>query len=316
MDKPSDSAFSYHPPPEGDISLKSSDGVVFLAHSLLLRLASSVFADMFSTATQKDVVELSDDSESVSLMLRFIYPPVFMDDLPIELLEKSLHIGQKYDVSGIATSVDHILVSRMRTKDSFICSSPIHAFCLAGRYGLPKTRQATAEALRPGCFSFNDTKDVLLLAQGHATAAGPIGLLGAHCIRIQRLADVLFRNRQGVIFPSTIENDYPEGRIMMCRRCFDETGYDFEVSKVYVPSWVVQWTITAFCDLTSRPSNECNHLFEFSILDTISSEPHVCPGCISAAHSALDGNLFRVWAKEARHRVNETLREVECLYNF
>ncbi|KAG9119963.1 hypothetical protein FRC07_004759, partial [Ceratobasidium sp. 392] len=56
--------FSYQPPAGGDISLKSSDGVVFLAHSVLLGMSSSVFSDMLSTASPSDVIELGDDAES------------------------------------------------------------------------------------------------------------------------------------------------------------------------------------------------------------------------------------------------------------
>ncbi|KAG9077569.1 hypothetical protein FS749_010532, partial [Ceratobasidium sp. UAMH 11750] len=87
-------AFSYQPPAGGNLSLKSADGAIFLVHSVLLGMASSVFADMFSAANRSDVVELTDDAESLSLMLRFIYPPTFMDDLPLVLIEKSLRIAQ------------------------------------------------------------------------------------------------------------------------------------------------------------------------------------------------------------------------------
>ncbi|KAG8693561.1 hypothetical protein FRC09_010427 [Ceratobasidium sp. 395] len=216
MDMTFDSTFSYHPPPGGDISLKSSDGDVFLAHSILLQLGSSVFADMFSTATQSNIIELSDDSESVSLMLRFIYPPPFLDNLPIELLETGLRVAQKYDIGGIVTSIDHILSSQSPNKNCFILSNPIHALCLAIEYELPKTRKTAAEAVRPGRFTFNCVDQIKLLAETYASAAGVVGLLGEHCIRTQCLSDLLLGQRKDILAPYTTEHKYVEGKLMIC----------------------------------------------------------------------------------------------------
>ncbi|KAG8763428.1 hypothetical protein FRC12_008553 [Ceratobasidium sp. 428] len=316
MDTEFDSAFSYHPPPGGDISLKSSNGDIFLAHSLILRLASSVFADMFSTATQKDVVELSDDAESVSLMLRFIYPPPFLESLPAELLEKSLRIAQKYDVGAIITSIDHVLVSQSSHGSGLTYSDPIDLFCLAVKYGLPKTQIAAAEAIRPGHYAFKTVSQIKLLAETYANAAGAIGLLGAHCIHTYHLSDLLFGNHRYLLHPDTEEEEYIEGRIMMCRPCYDHAGYDSINPNDYVPIWFVHWTTLAFRDLSSKPLEECGRLFNFSILETISMEPNTCRQCLDAAHAALGGSAFRSWAQTTREMLYGRLRGIEVLYNL
>ncbi|KAG9119964.1 hypothetical protein FRC07_004760 [Ceratobasidium sp. 392] len=316
MDTTSNSAFSYQPPPGGDISLKSSDGVVFLAHSLLLRLGSSVFADMFSTATQNDVIELSDDAESVSLMLRFIYPPVFMDNLSTELLEKSLCIAQKYDVSRIITAVDHILMTHSPNKKSLVRSQPIRAFCLAAKYGLPKTQKAVEEAIRPGHHAFHNTKEIKFLANAYPNAAGLIGLLGAHCVQTKRLSDLLFGLRNRLIVPNVTEEECSEGRVMMCRRCFLDRGYEYGEYNDYEPTWFIRWAIAAFQGLASRPLVECDYLFGFSILDSISGDSSVCCDCVNAAHTACNGDVFRLWAEHAKKEVLKAVEGVECLYEF
>ncbi|KAG8682109.1 hypothetical protein FRC09_017010, partial [Ceratobasidium sp. 395] len=316
MDTTSGSTFSYQPPSGGDISLRSSNGDIFLAHSLILRLASSVFADMFSTATQNDMIELSDDSESISLMLRFIYPPPFLDPLPVGLLEKSLRIAQKYDVGEIITSIDHILVSQSSRGSGLTYSNPIDLFCLAVKYGLPKTQITAAEAIRPGHYTFESVSQIKQLAETYANAAGVIGLLGAHCIHTHHLSDLLF-GPQNILCPETEEDDYIEGRVMMCRRCFDYSGYDFTVSGDYAPIWFARWTVLAFRDLSSKPLEECSHLFDFSILETMSLELNCCRQCLDAAHAALGGDAFRGWAQNTRDILSKRLHGgIEVLYNL
>ncbi|KAG9109147.1 hypothetical protein FRC07_008363 [Ceratobasidium sp. 392] len=316
MDTTSESTFFYHPPSGGDISLRSSDGTVFLAHSLLLRLGSSVFADMFSTATQSDVIELSDDAESISLMLRFIYPPVFMDSLSTALLEKSLCIAQKYDVSGITTAVDHILVTQSPNQDSLFRSEPIRAFCLAAKYGLPKTQKVIEEAIRPGHHVFCDPKEIKWLANAHPNSARLISLLGAHCMQAKLLSELLLGDRRWTIFPNVTAERCSDGQIMMCRRCFEDRGHEYGEETNYAPSWFIQWTITAFLSLTSRPLAECNYLFEGSILGSISEDAGICHDCLSAAHAALDGIMFRVWARKVKAKIWSVIKDVECLYEL
>ncbi|KAG9124829.1 hypothetical protein FRC07_010087 [Ceratobasidium sp. 392] len=124
----------------GDVSLKSSDGAIYVTHSVFLALASPVFAGMFSPAAQKDVVELEEDAESVSLMLRFVYPPAFLGDLSLPLLKKSLHMAQKYHIDGILTTVDYI-ISRSFDENISLQLDPIETFELASTYQLKTARR-------------------------------------------------------------------------------------------------------------------------------------------------------------------------------
>ncbi|KAF8603552.1 hypothetical protein BDV93DRAFT_523316 [Ceratobasidium sp. AG-I] len=62
------------PPLGGDLTLRSNDGVEFLVHSVILGVASSAFAGLLAVGTNKDVVNLSENAETLSHILKFIYP--------------------------------------------------------------------------------------------------------------------------------------------------------------------------------------------------------------------------------------------------
>ncbi|QRW00826.1 The BTB (BR-C, ttk and bab)/POZ (Pox virus and Zinc finger) domain [Ceratobasidium sp. AG-Ba] len=148
-----DDPFTYQPPPGGDVTLECADGATFLVHSTLLGLASPVLADMISSA-QAGRINLSDSAESVSLMLRFIYPPTFLQLLPTTQLEESLRIAQKYDVQGIKNAVDHIIAFHPQGRESLAHSNPVQMFSIAATYGLPNTQKTTLEVLQCENFEF------------------------------------------------------------------------------------------------------------------------------------------------------------------
>ncbi|QRW15333.1 The BTB (BR-C, ttk and bab)/POZ (Pox virus and Zinc finger) domain [Ceratobasidium sp. AG-Ba] len=213
------STFSYQTPAGGDVSIKSNNGDNFVVHSILLRLASSVFADTLSTASQSHTIDLTDDTESVSLMLRFIYPPAFMDILSISQFEKSLRMAQKYDIAGIITSIDHLL-SHSSNLETLTHSDLIHAFCLAVDYGLPKTLQSTREFMQPGYFRYYDPRQIESLVKASSSGAVAVRMLGAHCVWTCSLIDLLLDPDENIL-PYADESDISESDIMMCIGCYE-----------------------------------------------------------------------------------------------
>ncbi|KAG8746126.1 hypothetical protein FRC10_005992 [Ceratobasidium sp. 414] len=294
--------FSFEPPPGGDISLKSADGVV---------CATAVFADMFSTATQNDIIELTDDAESVSLMLHFIYPPSFLDALPAALLEKSLRIAQKYDINGTTISLDYA-ISHFSDKDSPIHSDLIYALCLAATYGLPQTQRAVTEAARHGDFELRDPEQIERLAKAFPApgAASVIGLLGARCIQTRSLRNLLLGHTGGIL-PKT-GNDEP----MMCDECVSDEEFPYEESVPYRPSWLNAWCLRAHWDLTNQPLDQASRVFHVSSLDALYGDSDVCRACIDATHHARGGEVFNLWAQKVENKVKEIFDSVEPLYNL
>ncbi|QRW00824.1 The BTB (BR-C, ttk and bab)/POZ (Pox virus and Zinc finger) domain [Ceratobasidium sp. AG-Ba] len=311
--------FSYQPPPGGDITIKSADGTTFMVHSVLLGLASSVFADMISTATQQDAVELSDDAESISLMLRFIYPPSFLDELSFGLLEKSLRIAQKYDIKGIIDSVDCLIAFHPRGDGGLIRSDTVRTFCLASTYGLSNTRKAAIKALRPENFRFINSKDIKPIAETFPSAAAAIGLLGAHCIRTAKLLDVLLGDLARPYLPSVPLGEEIHAKPMMCNRCFTSHIWysDEQGRRSYEPGWLIYWAVMAFGQLATRPYTDCATLFKVDSLDVIAAQPGVCQECINVTRRVdFESNAFRHWAVHIKTAVEKIFSDIEQLYGL
>ncbi|EJF59655.1 hypothetical protein BD309DRAFT_492868 [Dichomitus squalens] len=104
---------------DADIVLRSSDGVEFLVHKRLLRIASRVLTQLIPLARmpppssssgrrhkkERPVLDLADSSENLDLFLRFIYP----------ILEPSIMLNEVYTILELSTKYDAPSVAqRMR----------------------------------------------------------------------------------------------------------------------------------------------------------------------------------------------------------
>ena len=132
----SDEMFNW---PDGDVILRTTHGTEtrdFRVHKLFLSFTSPVFKDMFtipqpsSSASDVDIVDLSDPPRALELILRFIYPsPVspVVEDLTI--VSEALNLADKYDIE----------VARSRLRSSLrelAKTEPLRVYAIACRLGL------------------------------------------------------------------------------------------------------------------------------------------------------------------------------------
>ncbi|KAG8746127.1 hypothetical protein FRC10_005993 [Ceratobasidium sp. 414] len=303
--------FSYQPPPGGDVSLKSRDGTIFLAHSAFLALASPVFAGMFSAATKKDVVELGEDAESVSLMLRFIYPPAFLGDLSLPLLRKSLYMAQKYNIDGILTTVDYV-ISRSFGEDTSLQLDPVQTFELASVYRLKAAQKVAGKFIE----QLRSHEDVERLAKALPNHSSIIGLLGAQSARTQALVVLLADHQSNLYAPSaTWGYGVDQYMIMMCHNCIERLVPELQPGMPYYPVWLYCWCAVALRELVDKPLAECEHVFHISVLHEI-SEYNVCRDCVEAAREAGGGEVFKTWVQEKKDEVRGVFASVEPLYSL
>ena len=154
---------SFAPPPfdeasDGDVVLKSSDGVLFRVHKVILSLASPFFRDMFSlpqTGTPLDgagsgpIIPFTESSETIDTLLRVIYPSEDPDPKLVQEIEGVVEAAIKYDMQKC--------ISVMRKK-LILCASkePIRVFMIACKNRLADVASAAAHLSlrRPILYSF------------------------------------------------------------------------------------------------------------------------------------------------------------------
>ncbi|KAG8747674.1 hypothetical protein FRC10_000217 [Ceratobasidium sp. 414] len=185
MSESADQNFSFRPPAGGDVSLKSSDGTIFVVHSLLLSLASKVFSDMFASTTKADVVELAEDAEAISLMLAFIYPVVRPPVDTIPLLEKAMLVAHKYDVEGLAKSLEQ------NQQRALIRCDPARVFRLAADYGFREMQTLAAMLIGSSKLDLLEVDGLLQFSKEFPGSAHIIGVVGAQGARARILDGLL-----------------------------------------------------------------------------------------------------------------------------
>lgn len=305
--------FSYEPPSGGDVTLKSRDGVVFTAHSSFLTLASPVFAAMFEAA-QKKVFQACDDAESISLMLRFVYPPAFLGDLSLPLLKKALIMAKKYKIEGMLSTIDYI-ISHSFDANSMAKLDPVKTFALAAEYKLKSGQKAAAKSIG----LFRDSGDFERFARSFPQHSSIVGVLGAQAMRTKALVKVLTSPRGLIARPPTIS--WAEGGylidpdIAICDDCISKLWGEIEPDTEYFPDWMYRWAAMALGELVDKPLDKCEHLFHVSVLREI-GDSYCCEDCVKAAREAQGGECFRSWAEAMKREVKDELEKFGSLYEL
>ncbi|KAI0642184.1 hypothetical protein C8Q79DRAFT_1013484 [Trametes meyenii] len=132
---------------DADFVLRSSDQVDFHVHRVILTMASSVFETMLTlpqpegnTKIERPLVDVSEDSETLDVLLRVCYPTSAPELRDIPLLRKVLEAANKYDIPAVLT-----LVKKAMVQPELLDSDPLRIFVIACRFGMEPEAQAAAK---------------------------------------------------------------------------------------------------------------------------------------------------------------------------
>ncbi|KAJ7605380.1 hypothetical protein DFH06DRAFT_1067944 [Mycena polygramma] len=136
-------------PDDGDVILRSSDGVDFYVQRAILSLMSPIFRTMFSipqptpAAAAVPVVDLQENSSSLDKALRFFYPAAEQIVATLQDLHEIIEILiSKYDMQSL------VPMAKMHLK-TYIEANPIGVYAVAFSYHWEDVgRMAAAECLK------------------------------------------------------------------------------------------------------------------------------------------------------------------------
>ncbi|KAG8745677.1 hypothetical protein FRC10_007374 [Ceratobasidium sp. 414] len=136
-----------------------------------------------------EVIDLAEDSETLSVMLAYIYPSGVPPPLgSFGLLEKSLEVAQKYDLKAILERLDRALSTESSYKE-LIQSDPLRTFHLSVTYGLQQSQTVAIREVQPKHCDLSSINDIVQLAKVYPGSSHVIALMGVQAAR----AEILFR---------------------------------------------------------------------------------------------------------------------------
>lgn len=310
----------FHPPPGGDVTLRSSDGIEFPIHSVILGVASPVFANLLAVGTKKHVIELSETADTISLMLRFIYPNTKLPRVnDFDMLCQCLRAAQKYDLAGMLENVDEQLTINTGPQ-SLLHLDPSRAHQLALEFNLSNTKVAAAPLAITGGTDFCDHSRLPELAK-HYPSASLIRLAALQGTRAKIIADVLFNFYKHPISPAK-ENPcmFYNLSCKSCQQWLKEcqgTSTRGGFYSLSPPSWVLAWSILIYETLLSAPLDKSDHLFDAVILEKFEGLSHVCQDCLADFwQRRKQRSVFNGWAAGVKDVLKQRLDSVHHLYNL
>ncbi|KAI0352401.1 hypothetical protein OH77DRAFT_1409265, partial [Trametes cingulata] len=130
---------------DADIVLRSSDGIDFYVHRIILSLASPVFATMLALPqppgahVERPVVDMSEDSQTLDIFLRVCYPEPAPEIPSLHLLREVLGAAMKYDAAAVmALAKDSMVLPHL------VDENPLDIFVMACCFGLEAQAQEAA----------------------------------------------------------------------------------------------------------------------------------------------------------------------------
>ncbi|KAB5595492.1 hypothetical protein CTheo_1169 [Ceratobasidium theobromae] len=296
-------------PSGGDLTIQSGCGVDFQVHSVILKLASPIFDSMVVVAATKDVVKLSENAKTISLILRFIYPGKKTPTMTsLDMASDCLHMAQKYDMSGVIKNLDEQIASNA-LPHRLLSSNPMCVYQLAVQFDLRDTKIAAAQFVSVNQLDVCDPQAIpkLICNHYHPSLIRMVALQGA---RAKILSNVLFNFGKAPILP-TSSTFYYDLSCSTCQKSMDA----LDPSARTPPSWVLAWVRMVYDHLLVAPLKGADGFFRASVLLAFEGAGGICQGCFKDfLRFDKQRPIFEQWARGVEKVLKGKLEVLELLY--
>ena len=136
--------------PDADLMICTPDNVQYRVHKLILREASSFFADMLAlpalvppkSAIAVDAIDVAEPSVTWDQILRIAYAIPPLEPIPHDRLWHLFEVTKKYDMPGVRWALGQVLAGIPYTSEE----NTLRAYILAYTFGFPDIAAAAARA--------------------------------------------------------------------------------------------------------------------------------------------------------------------------
>jgi hypothetical protein len=202
--------------PRADLVLRSSDGVNFRVFKLILSLASSVFADMFtlplppssqSPSDEPPVTLLPEDAETLDMALRYFYPVPSPEVVTLREARILLEFARKYQADVIKHSLMRFLTDTSER-------DPVGVYALASAYDCHDiATKALQSSLMVPIYHLHSPE------LQHSTTREQHDALIQHHISCGRVASAVSMRRKWIPENSNLTTTSRDGKGFGCSSC-------------------------------------------------------------------------------------------------
>ncbi|KAG8733500.1 hypothetical protein FRC11_005671 [Ceratobasidium sp. 423] len=261
----SEFARGFGPNDGGEFTIRSKENVEFYVHPALLSVASPVFKDLMSVGSGERVVELTEDAQTIRLMLTFLYHQHSSGVESFDLAVKGFEVARKYEIDPMTEWLKSLF--RLETSPLYMRNHPLEVYDVASLYGF----NDVADACYDHCVRKLNLEDEEEMAQFEASRRDPRSALALVSRLVKRRAIITRILFTGYLYPMNLLApewerthlaDKSLAEKLICEKC--QPAYsDVFYSSV---SWQTFWAHQAQDVLFRETMLDCERVFKIGFL--------------------------------------------------
>ncbi|CAE6450707.1 unnamed protein product [Rhizoctonia solani] len=260
-------AKGFGPGDGGEFNIRSKDNVDFYVHPAVLGIASPIFKDLMSVGSGERVVELTEDAQTIRLMLAYLYHQTISRVDSFDLVVKGFEVAHKYEIDVMTEWLKTLF--RLETSPLYMRHHPLEVYDVASLYGF----EDVAEACYDDCIrklNLDDEEEMERYTNSRRHPKSALALVSRLVKRRSIITQILFT---GYSYPlNLLASQWDQTHLapadktladkLICDKCQPSYSEVFYSSV----SWQTFWAHQARDVLFREPLVDCERIFKIGFL--------------------------------------------------